>query len=70
MAERGQKRLLMLANLNLHHGRLSPLAWEDMFLAVEGQLDFHPIPKAKAAESRAECRLANFSGRQPDASAE
>ena len=34
MAERGQKRLLMLAILNLHHGRLSPLAWGDMSLAA------------------------------------
>ena len=36
MAERGQKRLLVLANLDLHHGRLSLLALDDMFLAAEG----------------------------------
>ena len=35
MAEHGQKLLLVLANLNLHHGRLGLLAWEDMFLAAE-----------------------------------
>ena len=68
MAERGQKRLLMLANLNLHHGRLSLLAWDDMFLAAEGQLDHHPMAKAEDPRLRAECRYTNFFGTRPDAS--
>ena len=48
LAERGQKRLLVLAYLNLHHGRLSLLAWEEMFIAAEGQLDFHCMPQANS----------------------
>ena len=34
LAERGQKRLLVLANPNFHYGRLSPVAWEKMFLVA------------------------------------
>ena len=68
MAERGQKRLLMLANLNLHHGRLSLLAWDGMFLAAEGQLDHHPMAKAEDARLRTGCRFTNFFGRRPGAS--
>ena len=67
LAERGQERLLMLANLNLHHGRLSLLAWEDMFFAAEGQLDYHPMAGAEDAQFRSECRLSDYSGRRPDA---
>ena len=52
MAERGQKRLLVLANLNLHHGRLSLLAWDGMFLAAEEQLDYHPMAGAEDAQLR------------------
>ena len=69
MAERGQKRLLVLANLNLHHGRLSLLAWDEMFLATEGQLDYRPMAGAEDAQLRSECRYANFYGRRPDAPA-
>ena len=68
LVERGQKRLLVLANLNLHHGRLGLLAWEGMLFAAGGQLGFHPMPQAEATELRSECRLANFSGRRPGAS--
>ena len=46
LAERGQKKLLMLCNLNLHYGRLSSKEWEEMLLAAEGQLDHHPIPQS------------------------
>ena len=56
MAERSQKRLLVLANLNLNYGRLSPLALEVMFLAAEGQLDYHPMAGAEDAQNRSECR--------------
>ena len=42
MAERGEKRLLERANLNLHHGRLSLLAWEDMLLAAGGAARIPP----------------------------
>ena len=59
----------MLANLNPHYGRLSPVAWEDMSFAAQGQLDFRPMPSAEAPELRAECRLTTYSGRRPDASA-
>ena len=68
LAERGQNRLLMPANLNLHHGWLSPLAWEDMYFAADGQLDLYPMPQAESTELRTECHLTNFSGRRPGAS--
>ena len=67
LAERGQKRLLMHSNLNLHHERLSLLVWENMFFAAEGQLDYHPTAGAEDAQLRSECRLSNYSGRRPDA---
>ena len=67
MAGRGQKRLLKLANLDLHHGRLSLLAWEGMFLTAEGQLDYHPMAGAEDAQLRSNCRYANYIGKQPDA---
>ena len=67
MAEVGQKRLLVLANLNLHYGRLGLLAWDDMSLAAEGQLDYHSMAGAEDAQLRSECRPANFFGRRPDA---
>ena len=69
MAERGQKRLLILANLNLHHGQLSLLSWDDIFLAAEGQLDHYPMAGAEDAKLRSECRYANVYGRWPDAPA-
>ena len=68
LAERGQRRLLVLTNLNLNHGRLSPLASEEMFFAAEGQLDYHPMAGAEDAQLRSECRLSNYSGRRPNAS--
>ena len=46
MAVRGQKLLLLLANRNLHLGRLGIVGWQDMFLAAEAQLDFHPVPRS------------------------
>ena len=67
-AKRGQKRLLVLINFNLHYSRLSPLAWEGMFFAAEGQPGFHPMPAAEAPELRTGCRLADYSGLRPDAS--
>ena len=36
LAERGQKRLLVLADLNLHYGLLSPVAWEGKFFVAQG----------------------------------
>ena len=36
LAERGQKKIPMLCNLNLHYGQLSLKWWEDMLLAAEG----------------------------------
>ena len=65
LAERFQKRLLVLANLDLHHGRFSPLAWEDTFFAAEGQLVYHPIARAEDAQLHSGCRLPNYSGRRP-----
>ena len=67
LAERGLKHLPVLASPNLHRGRLSLLAWEDMFFAAKCQLDFRPMPQAEATELRTECRLTNFSGRRPGA---
>ena len=46
LAERGQKKLFMLCNLNLHYGRLSLKLWEDMLFAAEGQLDHRPMPRS------------------------
>ena len=46
----------MLVNLNPHHGRLSLLAWEDMYLAAEGQLDYHPMAGVEIAQLLSECR--------------
>mmetsp|Transcript_21593 Transcript_21593/g.48809 ORF Transcript_21593/g.48809 Transcript_21593/m.48809 type:complete len:237 (+) Transcript_21593:479-1189(+) len=66
LAERGQKRLLVLANPSLHYGRLSLVAWEDMFSAAQSQLDFHPMPEAEVSELRTKCHLINYSGRRPD----
>ena len=57
LAERGQKRLLVLASPDLHYGRLSPVAWENLFFAAQGQLDFHPVLSAEALKLRTECRL-------------
>ena len=48
LAERGQKKLQMLCNANLHYGQLSPKGWEGMLFAAEGQLDHHPIPRPLA----------------------
>ena len=66
-AERGQKRLLVLANLNLHYGHLGLVAWEEMFFTAQGQLDFHSMPNAEALMLRTECRLTNYSGSRLDA---
>ena len=41
---------------------------DDMFLAADGQLDHHPMAKAKDARLRTECRFTNFFGRRPGAS--
>ena len=69
LTERGQKLLLVLASLILHYGRLSLVTWEKVLFAAQGQLDFHPMPSAKAPGPRTEFRLTNYSGRRPGASA-
>ena len=38
-----------------------------MFFAAEGQLDFHPMPKAETTELYAECHLTSFTGRRHSA---
>ena len=43
LAERGQKRLLMLCSPDLHYGRLSLKGCEVMLFVAEGQLDNHPM---------------------------
>ena len=62
LAERGQKRLVVLANPNLHSGRLGLVAWEDMFFAAQGQLDLQLLPGAETPGPRTECRLTYYSG--------
>ena len=58
MAERGQKRLLLLVNLNLHFGRLGKAGWQGLcvFPAAEAQLDFHPMPWSAVPGLRDMCR--------------
>ena len=68
LAERGQKKLLMLRNLNLHYGRLSLMGWEDMLFAANGQLDHHPMPRALAPAQRTVSRHEAYFDRRPDAS--
>lgn len=65
MAERGQKRLLLFANLSLHFGRLSMEGRKGMFLAAEAQLDFHPMPRSAVPALRDICRYEGRSSRQP-----
>ena len=68
LAERGQKKLLMLCNLKLHYGRLSLKLWEDMLFAAEGQLDNHPMPRSLDPNLRSVSRHGAYSGHRPGAS--
>ena len=67
--ERGQKKLLMLCNLNLNYGRLSLKGWEDMLFEAEGQLDHHPVSLSRDSSLRFVSRHEAYFGRRPDASA-
>ena len=62
LAERGQKKLLMLCNLNLHYGRLSLKGWEGMLLAAEGQLDLHSMPRSRDPKLRSASRHEAYFG--------
>ena len=56
MAKRGQKRLMPLANPNLHFGRPYMAGWQDMFLAAEAKLDFNSMPRSAVLALRDICR--------------
>ena len=62
LAELGQKKLLVLCNLNPHYGRLSLEGWEGMHFAAEGQLDYHSMPRSRAPAQRAVSRHEGHSG--------
>ena len=68
MAEREQKRLLLLANRSLNFGRLRMTGWQDMFFAAEAQLDYHPMPRFAIPTQRVICSYEGHYGHQPDAS--
>ena len=69
LAERGQKRPLILCNLNTHNGRLSMKGWDEMLFAAEGQLDRHPIPQYGSHAQRVVSRIEEYSRHRPGASA-
>ena len=79
LAERGQKELLILCNLNLHYGRLSLKLWKDILFAAEGQLDHQPMLHSQKglpistnsydSDLRPMSRHEAYFGWRPDASA-
>ena len=69
LAERSQKKLLMLCDLNRHYGPLSLKGWGGMLFAAEGQLDHHPMPKTSDPAQRAVSSTEAYSGHRPGASA-
>ena len=69
LAERGQINHLMLCNLNLHYGRLSPNAWWGMLFAAVDQLDHRPMPLSPDPKLCSVSHHEAYFGRRPDASA-
>ena len=62
MVGRGQKRLLLLANLTLPFRRLRIVGWQGMFLAAEARLFFHPMPRSTVPALRDICRYGGHTG--------
>ena len=69
LAERGQKKPLVLCNPNRHYGRFSLKGWGGMLFAAESQLDHHPMPYSWDPKQCAVSRIEAYSGNRPGASA-